>query len=281
MKIWMMTDIEGVAGILNFEDWCSPGSRYYEIGKRLLTREVNAAVDGFFAGGADAVMVIDGHGPGAIDLELLDERATVVRGSGETPAIPKDCDAVAYVGQHAKAGTPYSHLTHTGTFAVVERTVNGVAVGEYGDGALLAAENGIPVIFASGEAAFCREAEELTPGVVTVPVKWGLLPDDGSVNLTAEQYAKAKLAAEHLAPAMACKRIAAGAKAAVAKFFATPKAFQPCAIKAPFHIVSRFRACRDFPPQILEAAHPARFSEALRVCHEQWNLSLHPEKPLK
>ncbi len=56
-----MTDVEGCAGILNFNDWCAPGGRYYEKGKAILTGEVNAAVQGFFAGGATEVVVFDGH----------------------------------------------------------------------------------------------------------------------------------------------------------------------------------------------------------------------------
>ena len=43
-----MTDMEGVAGILNFQDWAFNDGRYYDKGKRLLTEEVNAAGDVFW-----------------------------------------------------------------------------------------------------------------------------------------------------------------------------------------------------------------------------------------
>ena len=62
MKIYLMTDMEGCAGILNFKDWVFPEGRYYDKGKRLLTLEVNAVAEGFFAAGADEVLVADGHG---------------------------------------------------------------------------------------------------------------------------------------------------------------------------------------------------------------------------
>ena len=52
MKILITTDLEGVAGVMNFEDWCTPGTRYYELAKEFLTLEVNAAAEGFFEGGA-------------------------------------------------------------------------------------------------------------------------------------------------------------------------------------------------------------------------------------
>ena len=80
MRIAIMTDLEGVAGIANFEDWCGSESKYYDKAKMLLTEEVNAAIRGFFDAGADEIVVVDGHGPGAIDTILLDERAEYSRG---------------------------------------------------------------------------------------------------------------------------------------------------------------------------------------------------------
>lgn len=47
-----MTDMERVAGILDWENWRRPGAAYYELGKELLAGEENAAVEGFLAGGA-------------------------------------------------------------------------------------------------------------------------------------------------------------------------------------------------------------------------------------
>jgi len=80
MKIYIMTDLEGVAGVLDSENWCSPEGRYYELAKELLTLEVNAAVRGFIRGGATEIVVADGHGPGGIHPVLLDSRAMLMRG---------------------------------------------------------------------------------------------------------------------------------------------------------------------------------------------------------
>ena len=66
-KVYIMTDMEGVAGVLDFENWCKPESRYYELGKELLTLEVNAAIEGFSRGGATEFLVADGHGYGGIN----------------------------------------------------------------------------------------------------------------------------------------------------------------------------------------------------------------------
>lgn len=42
-----MTDLEGVAGVINGSDWLCPTGRYYEVARRLLTQEVNAAIRAF------------------------------------------------------------------------------------------------------------------------------------------------------------------------------------------------------------------------------------------
>ena len=170
MKIMLVTDIEGVAGVLNFEEYCSPGTPYYEKAKRLLTEEVNAVIRGMFDGGADEIRVVDGHGPGAIDPELLDSRVELMRGLA-SPVWPftldSSFDGVGWVGQHAKSRTPYSHLTHTGTFGVWEITANGLPVGEFGEFALCAGELGVPVIFAGGENAFANAIR--LSGVLILP----------------------------------------------------------------------------------------------------------------
>ena len=74
ISVYIMTDMEGVAGVLDFEQWTSPESRYYDLGKEFLTLEVNAAIEGFARGGATEFLVADGHGHGAINPKLLDPR---------------------------------------------------------------------------------------------------------------------------------------------------------------------------------------------------------------
>ncbi len=244
MKILIMTDMEGCAGILNFKDWISPAGRYYEKGKTFLTNEVNAAIDGFFEGGATEIIVVDGHGYGGIDPALLDERAVLRRGSGEKTwpwGLDRTFNGLAFVGQHAKAGTPFSHLTHTQNTNVIDCRINDLSIGEYGQLALCAMELGIPTILACGEKALAEEAEALTPGVVTVSVKKGLKPDDGHRNCTTEEYEAAKCSAEHLSPAMSCKLIREGAAKAINKLKKSPSSFKYPKLSPPYRMVIEFR----------------------------------------
>ena len=84
MHVLIITDLEGVNGVLNFPDWCTPAGFRNETGCRFLTEEVNAAVAGFFAAGATQVTVVDAHGSGgSIRDEILDSRAALQRGSGQ------------------------------------------------------------------------------------------------------------------------------------------------------------------------------------------------------
>lgn len=258
MKIMLMTDLEGVAGVLNNHDWTSPEGRFNLKGMTLLTEEVNAAVDGLFAGGADEIVVIDGHGSGAIDPEILDERAQLSRGRCEHVwpwGLDNSFHALGFIGQHAKAGTPYSHITHTQNMRYIDLSINGVSIGEYGQLALCAMQLGIPTILACGEQALASEAEALTPGVITVAVKRGLLPD-GLDHLSAEDYRKAKLSAIHVSPKRSRAMIRESALKAIEKFKSDPKSFGYPELTAPYVRIARFRAFEDKLPYRAQDEHP-------------------------
>ncbi|HPP12798.1 MAG TPA: M55 family metallopeptidase, partial [bacterium] len=71
MKIAVITDLEGTAGVVDFETQTYPGARYFEEAKLLATEEVNAACEGAFQAGADEVLVVDGHGAGGLIPEKI------------------------------------------------------------------------------------------------------------------------------------------------------------------------------------------------------------------
>ena len=258
MKIYIMTDLEGVAGVQNSGDWCLPEGRYYETGKELLTREVNAAIDGFIAAGAAEIAVADGHGWGAINPILLDKRAELIAQWFE-PAYPflldKSYDAVAWVGQHARSRTEYAHLSHTGSFAVYEYTINGIAVGEFIEIALCAAELGVPSIFGAGDAAFGKQAKEFSSAIETVAVKRGTRPGTGD-ECDADAYRMRNLSAIHFHPEKARELIRAGAEKALRRFIHGEK-FEFEMSKPPFEMVKYFRADKDNPKRVGRATHPS------------------------
>jgi D-amino peptidase len=264
MKIYIMTDLEGVAGVIDSENWCSPESRYYETAKELLTMEVNAAVNGFFEGGADEIVVADGHGPGALNPLLLDPRVMLMRGwpRGFPFEMDASYDAVAWIGQHAKAGTEYAHLAHTQSFGMLDYSINGISIGEFGQMAFCAMELGVKPIFGSGDMAFADEAEALFPGIETVAVKYGTTPGKGD-GCTAEEYRTRNKAAVHFSPERSREMIYEGALQAISRVrdVGLPK------LDAPYKAVAKRRASADKPAGSATFSHPSSISELMNVSH--------------
>src|SRR5205814_10036736 len=63
MKVFVVSDMEGVAGLVKWEQ-TTGGDPMYEEGRRLYTEEINAAVRGARAAGATEIVVMDCHGAG-------------------------------------------------------------------------------------------------------------------------------------------------------------------------------------------------------------------------
>ncbi len=180
MKILMGTDLEGVAGVVSFTEQSYADARYYDRAKRLLTAEVNAAVEGLLTAGVEDVLVMDGHGPGGIWFEDLHPAARLLHGRPSAPRdrlvpIVSQYDACVMIGQHAMAGVLTSNQGHTQSSRTIDAIqLNGIEIGEIAQFALYYGGLGVPLIFLSGEEDACREVEELIPSIVTVSVQQGV-----------------------------------------------------------------------------------------------------------
>jgi D-amino peptidase len=238
MKLLIMTDMEGVAGVLNAEDYLSPSGRLYEVGRELTTRECNAAIEGALAAGATDVLVVDGHGAGAIDPRLLHPVARLLAGQPKPRAF--GCDptfGVAFVvGQHAMSNADGGHLAHTNSWRVDEWRLNGRAIGELGKEMLLFGACGVPTVLVTGDAACCAEARALVPEVETAAGKEGVRRGSAA-GLTAEENARFNLAAVHLHPERAREAIRAAAERAVRRRGEIP----PLTLAPPYEFVNHPR----------------------------------------
>ncbi len=180
MKIFMMTDLEGVAGVVTFEEHVYTTGKYCENSKKLLTGEVNAAIDGLLDAGVDEIIVWDGHGDGGIVFEEIHPAAKLIHGKvaglrDKIQDVMKSCDAGVMIGQHAMAGIADGNLNHTqNSRDITEYRLNGKPIGEIAQFALQIGSLGLPLIYISGDTAACREAEELVSGVTTTTVKEGI-----------------------------------------------------------------------------------------------------------
>ena len=84
MRVFIVSDMEGVAGITNWPG-VTGGDPLYDEGRKLYTEEINAAARGAFDAGATEVVVMDCHGAGggwsfnSLIAEQLDRRCRVRR----------------------------------------------------------------------------------------------------------------------------------------------------------------------------------------------------------
>lgn len=176
MKVYISCDLEGVCGVVSREHaWY--GGKDYETYRRLMTGEVNAAVEGAFEGGAAEVVVNDAHGPMTnILIEELNPEAILITGSPkpltQMQGIDSSFDLAAFIGYHARRNAMKAVLEHTITGFVQELRINGVVMGETGINAGIAGYFGVPVGLVAGDDAVTQEAKELMPGVEMVQVKW-------------------------------------------------------------------------------------------------------------
>ena len=179
-----MSDMEGVSGIVKPEQ-VNGGEPLYEEGRRLYTEEINAAVRGAKAAGANEIVVMDCHGAGkgwnfnSLIPDQLDPDCEYVvqqEWTEYTEALEEGCDAALFVGMHARAGTGDGVLNHTVSGQEWQNLwFNDTIVGETGINAALCGTWGCPVVLVTGDAAVCVEATELLgPNLTTVPVKRGL-----------------------------------------------------------------------------------------------------------
>ena len=181
MKVYIVTDLEGVSGVSGFDLRDSVHPQDVEQRRQwagLWMAEVNAAVEGAVAAGAREILVIDNHGPGdTLPAESLAAPARLLHGGRRTSwleSLDESYAAVLIIGQHAMAGAPGGHLRHTYSRRRLECvTRGGREIGEIFLIVAIAAEFGVPVAFLSGDLVATREIETLVPGICTAAVKEG------------------------------------------------------------------------------------------------------------
>lgn len=180
MKIYIHTDLEGVSGVDCMEMIQTTDARIGYSRERLMA-DLNAAVDGAFAGGATAVTVLDSHGGGGekgnFILPLLDKRADLdsnrIPGAKWWGNLNDSYDGTFFIGAHAMAGTINGFLDHTISFSIFNYWINGRKTGELGLWAIHAAHFSVPLLMVAGDDAACTEARQFFDPVECASVKRG------------------------------------------------------------------------------------------------------------
>jgi D-amino peptidase len=212
--------MEGIAGIVH-SDQVTMGGNDYQLARRWMTEEANAAIQGAIDAGATEIVVNDSHSTMRnLIAGEINPAARLITGSPKTlgmmQGIDETFDAVIFIGYHARAGTADAILDHTYSGASVSALrVNGVEIGESEMNAIIAGHYGVPVVMVSGDRAVCSQVKSsLGANIVTSQVKEGI----------------GRYASKTIVPEESQKMIRANAAAALKRV----KEFKPYKVAAPF-----------------------------------------------
>lgn len=162
-RVVIMADMEGITGVPNDEWAVTPAEETngvrtaeYAAACRQMTLDVQMAIAGARAGGAQEIIIADTHW---YDSNLRDEDfdVPVVRGSQAALQAMEGAVAAMLIGWHAKAGTPKACLPHTYSERIKRISIDGQEVGEIGMLTRLIASCGVPVVLVTGDYAACQE----------------------------------------------------------------------------------------------------------------------------
>jgi D-amino peptidase len=182
MKVLISADMEGTCGVVSWVQVMPPeeaGERYvssrdeYTRTRERMTAEVNAAVEGALAAGADEVIVNDSHdGMRNLLPDKLHPAVRFITGNDKPLGMMQGVDldgvgAVFYTGYHAKAGTPAAPLAHTWSGWLNDVRLDGISTGEFGINAVVAGYYGVPVVMVSGDDKAVAQTQALLGEQVT------------------------------------------------------------------------------------------------------------------
>ncbi|MEM2916809.1 MAG: M55 family metallopeptidase [Candidatus Bathyarchaeia archaeon] len=225
MKVYISADMEGVAGIVHGEHVLRDGKEH-ERARKLMTQEVNAAIEGAIEAGAKSIVVNDSHGTMRNILpEELHETAELITGSpkpfGMMQGIDSTFNAAFFIGYHAMKGAYPGVLDHSYHSRVIhDILLNNQHLGETGINAALAGYYNVPVALVTGDNVVTNEASQLLKNVETATVKEGM----------------GRFAAKCLSPTMARQLIKKKAFQALKNL----KKFKPFKIEPPLRLELTF-----------------------------------------
>ena len=229
-KIYISVDMEGIGAIVTSAQ-LGPGKFEYERGRKFMTAEVNAAIEGCLEAGVSEIVVADSHGNAqSLIPEELNESALLIRSFPRTllqmEGINETFDGVIFLGYHPKEGTPNANLSHTiwGS-KIFEIKINGKPVSEAIFNAGVAGHFGVPVIMVAGDQNVAKEALQTFGSIETVITKKSL----------------GYYSAESRHPKLICKEIKEKSKKAVQRI----KEFKPYVIKPPIKMELTFKHTYD------------------------------------
>jgi len=179
MKLFISCDMEGISGVTGSDD-VEPGKEAYTRFRKIMTGDVNAAIEGAMLAGVDEVLVNDSHdGMRNILIEELNPKAQLISGYTKPlsmmQGIDSSFDLAMFVGYHAMAGTAGAVMNHTFYGRMMDDVwINDKLVSEGGVNAGIAGYFGVPVGAVTGDDKITKELSTLLVGIETAVVKEGI-----------------------------------------------------------------------------------------------------------
>jgi D-amino peptidase len=207
MKLYISADMEGTAAVASWTQVDPTNTTEYPYYRRLMSREVRAAIDGARSTGDVEVLVNDSHSSmrNVIWDELPDD-VRMIYGNRKPFSMSEGADAsfdaAFFTGYHAGIGEQNGVLDHTYTSETLYNTrVNGLRCNEAMLNAAVLGASGVPVILITGDRVAIEQTQAALPWITGVVVKDSI----------------GRFATNSVSPAKACELIRAGARTAIAR----------------------------------------------------------------
>ena len=174
MNVFILTDLEGIAGVNDIE-YMDRASEKYKIACAHLCHSINVAAEACLKAGAENVYYLDGHGGGGnadpAQIVTYVQKCTIEDWQKLLASGAIDCQVE--IGCHARAGTINGFLDHTlSSKTVFCHKINDVEMSELALHAALCGKYGVPVVACTGDEIACLQAKSYIPTLCTGVVKY-------------------------------------------------------------------------------------------------------------
>jgi D-amino peptidase len=218
MKLYISADMEGTAAVCSWTQVDPTNTTEYPYYRRLMSREVRAAIDGAREAGVRDVLINDAHSSMRnVMWDELPDDVRMIYGNRKPFSMAEGADgsfdAAFFTGYHAGIGTQDGVLDHTYTDETLRETrVNGRVCNEAMLNAAVLGLAGVPVVLVTGDRVAVEQMHAFLPWATGVVVKDSI----------------GRYATNSLSPARARELIYAGAREAIGRLGeAEPFAFEP------------------------------------------------------
>jgi len=179
MKVFISADIEGITGIVHWDEATRWKPDYPPYNDELLN-EVRAACEGANQAGAKEILIKDAHGVGRnLNFSNLPDNVKILRSFSGHPygmmqEIDNTFDAVLMIGYHSYGSSDQNPLSHTLDDNLSYIKINGEYASEFLINGYTASLENVPIAFVSGDYGLCEHVKEINPNIETVGLSKGI-----------------------------------------------------------------------------------------------------------